>query len=329
MRLNSSVRSTYHDKGVIVISKAHSNGGHVFEVISDPKFQSGFDVWSIDGCSPEKVGKLDYGGTVASQEAQYRIAQWWSKEDISPAGHGIETREGDLYIYRDHVKSIHVNPKTGYLYLEMNGKEEYTNRRVKGVLQSGLCHRKDGEEWPSILVEQFVKNTARITELKKAIFEIEFTITKSESFMEGLDDEKVHSAQFQWITTVQNANGQKKDAFGDFFWFGLPFYDCRYVYPKKYEERDIGKEDATNKYIVLLEGQKFLSRLVMVGERIRVCYDILPDMIEAFHRAQQMGYMRNTELSDLRPGAFNLGWEVTGTYHVAVEIYNISLKYYK
>ena len=63
------------------------------------------------------------------------------------------------------------------------------------------------------------------------------------------------TAQVTLFLTIQNRNEQST-AYGDFFWFGLPLYDYRYEDIPEYAAQDLGKEDATRKFIYTIYASK-------------------------------------------------------------------------
>ena len=59
-------------------------------------------------------------------------------------------------------------------------------------------------------------------------------------------------------------------------------------------------------------------------------YDILEDVQKALEEARAftgVEVFQNTEFSDLKITSMNLGWELPGTFDVAVSIENFSIQY--
>ncbi len=279
------------------------------EGIFDPDFQKGFFVSNINGTTGNFPGMLTYNGTCF--DPYWRVAQWWCKYDLAAAQ---ESFSNGFYEYRDQEKVLSVNPDRGEIYLELDGRAVY-----------GETPRREGENWPSLLLDQYFGTNLYLHQLEALFVCIDFKIECIEDFMNGLAQENLHSAQFQWITTVQDLNPNSY-GYKDYFWFGLPFFDYRYEFPRAFESQDVGKEDSTGKYSLFLAGNEFMEKPVTVGNRVTVRFDILPYLKSAFEKTQQKGYMQHSTYENLALGAFNIGWEITGIYRAGVRIYDMSVE---
>ena len=113
-------------------------------------------------------------------------------------------------------------------------------------------------------------------------------------------------------------------------WFGLQFYDNRTQWPAHSISVDGGKEDASGKAIYVVDSKKYLSAPVWVGDRTVVEYDILDDVQLALEESRAftgVEVFHHTELSDLKITTMNLGWELPGTFDVAVSIDHFGIEY--
>ncbi len=78
-----------------------------------------------------------------------------------------------------------------------------------------------------MLIEQAFDDKVRIKDLTGLILRFTGRLTNAEMKMSETEfDPGLHTAQFQLFITVQNRN-PNSEHYGDFLWFGIPFYDYR------------------------------------------------------------------------------------------------------
>ena len=292
------------------------------EMLYDPNFQTGFKILGLDSRYDGNTafGYIDYEGSVETRSILWRLAQWGTKAS-NELGASIDSgetgqKEGDFYVYENAGKRVKVDPEKGEMLLKVNGDKEYDSPRI------------DGQAWPHLLIEQNIPLSAYICDMEELILSIDFELTESENHMTKTEyNPNLHSAQFQWIFTVQNENPQTLGMKHDYFWFNVGYYDARYDYPPRAGHFDGGKADATTKYIYGMDSQEYLSEPVQVGNRMKVEFDVLPYIKSAFEEAQSKGAMAGTTFEELTITTTNIGWEVTGTYTVEVYIHDLSMKY--
>jgi hypothetical protein len=106
----------------------------------------------------------------------------------------------------------------------------------------------------------------------------------SESF-----NSKLHTSQASLYLSVQNVNKQSP-GYGDFFWFGIPLYDYRYPDILEYAAQDLGKEDATKKFIVNIAGKELFSGSLQDKRRVAINKDVYPLLINAFILLRREGF---------------------------------------
>ena len=290
------------------------------EVIRDNHFARGFGVRGETTATGTQVFKvLDYQGT-AEQPHVWDMARWNNPEGFdSPTS--TEEKIGDEYVYTDSSKVVRVNPETGYLYTELDTSKIYDHPRVYG------------EPWPHLLIEQDFESID-ITRAEKIMASISFRIVRCDNLMGDAYNSNIHTGHFLWYFTLRNevpegATFEEAGRNGDFLWYGVPLYDYRT--PNGMAESaviDGGVEGAGNgKLIYSMPTTDYLPP-IEIGTLYQVEVDILPYMRRAYERAQEMKMLENVRFENLRFSYMNLGWEVPGTFHVASEFTDLSVKVY-
>ena len=281
-------------------------------LIKDALFERGFNILGTDklktGMTP--VHKFDFFGR-AIGEPVWRIAQWGSKHDLSKGNFRVEN---GVDVYSDNSKTFKCKMGSGAVSLEILASKDYERPR------------KRGEVWPHLLIAQdFFNDIHFLSELKHVKFQMEFHVDFLRSYMgQGEFDEALHGVQFVWFVTVQNWNKNSKD-FGNYFWFGVPLYDSRYGIPKIVRQKDNGKNDSTHKYIYSIDATQYLSKDPLGAGNISFEIDVLDQIKSAFSEVKELGYLENTEFSDLSFGSMNTGLEMPGTYDLKVGIEKIAI----
>ncbi len=289
-------------------------------IIKDKTFRSGFDI-SYMSDTPE-IAFLDYGGK-ASGERRWVINEEGSKDPISALT--PVTTENGFYAMKspNGSKVLKVDTETGRVYMELNAAVDY-----------GDVPRVAGQGWPHLLIcQNYGENeTPYLDEISQLRMQMDFDFVKFENVMGEKADRSLHACQFQWYVTVQNVNPDSPD-FGDFFWFGLQFFDNRFTFCGQDLKVDGGKDTATGKAIYTVDMKKVMKmKPVEEGESYSVDYDILPDIVKALEKVKAMEEIecfKQTKLGDLRIGHTNIGWEMPGTYNGAVMIDSFDIRYAK
>ena len=138
--------------------------------------------------------------------------------------------------------------------------------------------------------------------------------------MKAEEQNDLHTVQFQWFFSIQNRN---KDSlgFGDFFWFGLSFYDYpRYDFPPAFQAKDGGKEENTGKFINIVSSKEFLDKPVALGQPVSIQVETLSKIKDAFYLAKERNFLKDCNWEDMCIANMNIGFEVTGTFDVSVII---------
>lgn len=271
------------------------------KLFSDTGFQAGFNYTGTLSTQPN-------AGTIVNPlhplaQPQWRLGQWFCKSNIQDADIGAE---GDML--KISTPSQKITAGNGSITLELLASKEY-----RGHI------RKPGEEWPHLLVEQQMEHRPPVGSLKSLKLTCESRLHYSTCHMAEKDDE-LHCAQANMYFTVFDAEHS------DYIWFGVPFYDSRYTIQNYYMQEDIGKDDATHKFIYII-GQKELTDVPFnSGAWIAYDVDLLPYITTGLQKAQSMGYIKNCSLENMALTSMNFGWEMTGEYDSAIELKNLSLE---
>lgn len=277
------------------------------ELLSDNHFKNGFKIrypYHVlnDDQNPEKVVKLNLNNP------SWYLSQWFSNYSLA-TGEVIINDE----FYRIEDKSKKVEVKNNTITLEINGSKEYQRPR------------EASEPWPHLLLEQIFENKM-LRDYKSMQMILNFEYLKFNNYMKDKMDPSIHTAQFQWFINLSNQNVNSK-GYKDFFWFGLSFLDTpRFDYPPEYMAVDGGKEDATCKFIYIVDSRKYLKKPIVIGDKVNISFEILNLLKEGFIEAKKRGFLKETNFEDLGLNSTNIGFEITGTFDIGLKINKISLE---
>ncbi len=280
------------------------------ELIQDPHFQRGFILWNPKPGKHVRDGELK--GFDASATPIWGLSQWNSKVPLDTASLNID---GTL-VYSNSAKAVTIGAlgtARADLSMAVNAGAEY-----------GVHARKSAAEpWVHLLVEQEFEPPARLENLSAVKVHVEARLLHSRLVQEKDYTPGLHAAQFQIFFTLQNRNRQSP-GYGDLVWFGVPIYDNRARFPNAFKEQDFG---GTAKFIFTPGGKTFTSTSAHDGNWVVIDQDLLPLMHEALKTAWARGFLKDSKtLSDYTIGGMNMGWELPGTFDVAMQIRNLSFK---
>lgn len=274
--------------------------GDTVEIIKDPLFKRGVRLRGADSGNPGITDVLHpFGG---EEEPVWDLDEWGCRHLLKHA-RPVKTPSGGV-TYEDQSKKVTFVPLKNdvQIRLDLHASREYTRPR------------KAGEAWPHLLLEQRFQNRVHLKDLKALVYKIKAQLIYSEnkmapeSFNEGL-----HTAQVTLYLSIQNRKST------DYLWFGLPLYDYRYEEVPFYAAQDLGKGDATGKYIYTIAGKELFSGSLKNRQWVSISKDIYPYLVKAFADAQAKGYLKDTEFDDLVISSMNLGWEIPGTFDSAIQ----------
>ncbi len=311
------------DKPETVYDEFIENGYNA--LFADPFLKNGISVLKPDGSAAGTIS-----GVNAEGNPSWTFPQWGSKYDIYDYAERNYYNGGDAFTYvseGEKVNGVNVPAKiltidstNGSIYMELNAQVEYDHPR------------QDGESWPHTLLSQdFGSNLVHVSDLEDLVMNMSYEITKFEDCMGSSADSSKHCAQLVWYITLQNRTEGHAD-FGKYVWFGITLWDNRIsgAASNGFAAEDAGKDDATHAFIYQPPSSVVHAngKCPVVNESKTVDFHLLDVAKTAFNTAKDRGYLGDTQWEDLYIGGMNFGFEVTGTYNVAVQIDSVGV-YYK
>jgi len=284
-------------------------------LLLDTNFRRGFFLSYPDskkGHAAEAV--LDLGDS--DNKPVWRLCQWGTKHSLASASCNHDSH-GNVS-YGNDAKKVLVgagDSDNRDLVLEIRAGCEYGNRA-----------RKQGESWPHLLIEQQVCETYPLEKLTRLDFALGIKRLYCENRMAtDTCDPSLHAAQFQMFLVVSNINQSSKDS-GNYFWFGVPFYDSRYEIPPSYRAKDAGKADATGRFIYTIAGENVASEPLKENQWLKIDIDLLPYIKAGLQEAVKRGYLTDSNPGDYAVVGMNMGWELPGTFDASIQIRDLGLQ---
>lgn len=267
-------------------------------LIKDPKFERGLSLKRAnpDQSSAGVIRPFGGGGSPI-----WEIAEWGSDYFLSESD---KTDTPDAVVYSNTGKRIQFSRDGDGTKITM---DVFTSAEYDRP-------RQQNEAWPHLLVEQSFSDKPLLKDLKGLILKFQSKLDFAEMKMSRDDfDPGLHSAQFQLFITVQNLNPNSA-YYGDYLWFGVPFYDFRHEVLDVYAAQDVGKGDATGKFIYSLGSEDYMEGTFHHKEWVSIEKDIYPLIVNALEIANERGYLTGSFFDEFRISGMNLGWEVPGTF---------------
>lgn len=193
--------------------------------------------------------------------------------------------------------------------------------------------RKKEEGWHHLLIETNFTDVhhpdtfTHLLDLKSLTISGKVQLQKFEDHLGDAFDDEVHAAQFLLYLTIHNANTQSK-GFGEMIWFGVNFMDNRHEWSEYSADFDIGTQClmvGIGNRPVYPDGKSFFDANgnVIAGEdtpEYTFSIEASSMIKKAYETARAEGYFTNTSIEDLYVTGMNLGWELPGTYDVAMQL---------
>ena len=272
-------------------------------------------VWQATPGVHKLAGEIKPPG--APGEPVWTAAQWYSHFNLADAKRA-PLRSGSSRFF-DGAKAVTFgvagSPEADVIFA-LDGHKEYGDRAPE-----------EGDPWPHLLVEQELTHHPVLPALQSVPLRIQYRLLKSQAFhLPGWDDHR-HTAQFLLYITIQNGN-HGSPGFRDYLWFGVPMYDARTPFPKRFTAPDKGsaKKLGTGKFIFLPGAEEYAAKPAKDGEWVTLDHDLLPLMRESLESAWSAGYLLDSKWpADYQLAGMNLGWEVTGPLDVAMQVRGLSL----
>lgn len=295
---------------IALLISAPVNAKNQIPLFADMNFQKGFHLsYPTTDMGRQVEAVLDYDNP--DNKPAWRLCQWATKYSFATAK-CTHHPNGDL-TYENKGKKVTLT-KDNNLTLQINGKEEY-----------GPTPRKFGQPWPHLLIEQDAINIFPLSDLSAINFSVSARLTHFQNHMKPSEyDPSLHAAQFQMFFIVKNIHPGSKDH-NNFFWFGVPFFDNRHDIPPEYMAKDIGKNDATGKFIYTIAGKETNKTPMKNQTWIKMQKDLLPYIKSGLTEAVKRNYLTDPIPNHYAAVNMNLGWEIPGTFNAAAQIKDLKI----
>lgn len=272
------------------------------QVLRDHSFKKGFTILYRDHPVRETGALLP--SPDSGEKPDWRLVQWMCESNLAAAVPDYT----DGYCLTTDSQTAGVSGD-GTLLLELRASREYSHPRLPG------------EAWPHLLIEQQIppERCPPLGGLRELRLRMEARIPYWEEHEEN-PDPSLHTGQTNLYFTVGKTDGS-----GDYYWFGVPIFDARFLHQEGYSAEDGGKEDATHKLIYTTPQREFTAETFHDGNWIRYDRDILPLLADGLREAVEKGFLSDSSLDDYRLTSTNLGWEMPGSYDAALEVRELSL----
>jgi hypothetical protein len=197
---------------------------------------------------------------------------------------------------------------------------------VRSDAEYGGAARTYGQAWPHLLIEQDAVEQIPLDTLQAIRFSVRLRLLYCTNHMTGAQyNPNLHAAQCQMFFIVKNIVSGSADE-GNFFWFGVPFFDNRHEVPPAYMAKDAGKDDATGKFIYTIDGDTAGTAAVSKGQWVTVQTDLLGHIKDGLKESVRRGYLHNAAPHDYAVVNMNLGWEMPGSFSAAMQVRDLSIR---
>lgn len=286
-------------------------------LLSDNRYENGFGVMGVSA----STGRTNHAHFACGGKPDafpiWQIGQWAGKGDLTKSK-GCEISPG-VWNYTSGGKSFTLDRNRNLLTLAVNAGKEYDRAR------------RENEAWVHLLLEQEFPEKARVCEVNEMQAELDFSVDKCLNLMGEEYDPSLHAAQLTWYIMVTNypehtvydekAGLWSEGMSGDYLWFGLPVFDNR----RPYSDASVAYDRGTDRFISSIASCRYLPQNLQTGKRYAFRYDILPDIREAVSCAKEAGALKNVRYENLYFTYMNFGWELPGTFDVALSVRKINL----
>lgn len=302
---------------LLLLAPAPARGGDSVSPLRDPFFGNGFIVLDATPGARVEAGTLIW--SAGGESPVWELAQWSSRHSLASATM-IHAETGNL-TFADGSKALrikHSGSADVEVTLEMDSRKEWVNG-----------HRKLGEPWPHLLLQQEFRDPRTglslcppLSELASIDFTLQARLVHSERIESASYDPGIHAAQFQLFLTVQNGN-RNSPGFGDYLWLGVPIYDDRADPIPALCHKDL----FTRKLIFTPTSTTYSDRSIRSGEWVPYRAEMLALAKDALKRAWEKGFLADSrDLADYRLGGLNIGWEVPGINRISIAFRRLTLE---
>ncbi len=277
------------------------------ELLDDNRFLEGFNTYPVNP-SATPIGSLV--PPTATGSPVWRLAEWYTQQllaNVPPTMTAWGAEWANAY------KRVVIGD--GFLELAVDADAEW-----------GGQYRQAGEPWPHLLVAQEIyedsaaSSNTPIYQYESVTLSLDLEIVHTNHIQEAGYDPGLHACQFLMYITLQNRD-QTHDDYGNFIWFGLPFYDDRYASV----DENIAVDSGTGKYMFRMASESFMPQSLHDVDSVSVAVDLLSFMKTAVQDAIAQGILTSPDLDDYFLGGMNMGFEVPGRSVATIRVRDLSL----
>jgi hypothetical protein len=286
------------------------------ELIDDTHYELGFTIYEVTPGALVPAGVFQWNPPTVPP--RWGVAQWASRYNLAKGI--LENPSPGVHRFSDTSMSITVGAigtEEEGITMAMDSREEWING-----------YRTAGQPWPHLLIQQGISIDGGLgpvcpplNQVTAVTFRSRARLVYGKRFQTAGYDPGLHAAQFQVFFTIQNLN-YSSAGYGDFLWFGIPFYDDRWETMPDYVAGDAG----TGKLIYTAGSVTFMEGTLHDGEWHVLQADLYARILDALNQAWERGFLQaSRNLADYRLSGMNMGWEVPGINQVSVHVSNLSL----
>lgn len=279
----------------------------------DNAFEKGFYLkGDVSGVPSAGESLYPFGG--GGQKPVWELAEWASKYLLHQSDM-VEKDGAKVYENKGKLVSFKREGNTTLIRLDVKASAEYEHPR------------KNGEPWPHLLIEQEFATKPLLKDMDDLFLHLEARLVDCISKMpDNTFDPGLHTAQSQVYLIIQNRN-QQSPKYGDYLWFGVPFYDYRHQKIAVYAAKDVGKDDATGKFIYCVGTDDYMQGSFHDKNWVKIEKDLKPYIMQAIATAKERGYLVGSSVEELGVTGMNIGWEVPGTFDAGFEFKGFDFTY--
>lgn len=305
-----------------VAPESNSSVPQVIELFPDNKFEYGFNAFPgnksfDDGSYPENdyMDNVYLKYTKDAPNPIWQLQQTGCIYDLNDFYNPITEKYPEYvdgyYKFEGVSNHVYVNPSIGEIKLGVEASKEYQHPR------------KDRENWPHLLLQNALTEQVTLSELSSLDFTIDLNIHCENKMADSEYNPGLHTAQFLMYFIVNTMSDVDS---GDYFWFGVPFFDYRYKATKPTAFIDNGTSGNTGKVIYQMATDKIDPNGFQLDHDYSISLNLIEEFQDALLATQKLGRMTNTTVNDLSISNMNIGFEIPGTFDVEATFKNFSLK---
>ena len=239
------------------------------------------------------------------------IACWWSRCNWIREGKTdpVIGHEDQSLTVQNPGRSLSRLAGGGEVILRANGSVEYEHTR----------RREEG--WTHLLLEvlwdRFEPGRISILDLKSLWLTMDIRLLQCENKTQGYEPD-IHAGQF---VVYFNISGTGNEA----MWLGLCNMDSRYPMDENRRELVCQMDPGTNTFIIAPPEEEFITGHLADGQWHSMSLDLKPVILKAYEHGRSIGAFMESVPGDLKLNSMNLGFEIPGTFDMAVKLSNLQL----